>query len=94
MTLWWLSFCDSAKPAGEQFLGACIVPIDATLGPNDLVTAVRAAHALGCNPGGECVGLEIQEAMQPHVRPEWVGRLLTREECGELDREMSPHLPS
>ncbi len=47
MTMWWLSFCDPDAPTGEQFLGACIV--DAV----DEITAVRVAHILGINPGGE-----------------------------------------
>lgn len=46
-TRWWLSFCDPARPAGQQFLGACIVEAV------DEITAVKVAHALGINPGGE-----------------------------------------
>lgn len=30
MQTWWLSFCDTEKPAGQQFLGVVIVDVDET----------------------------------------------------------------
>lgn len=83
LSLWWLSFVDPDKappldqqvPGGPSFLGACIVP-----GAHWL-EAVNNAWALGCNPGGEVVGL-------PTTAPDssWIGRLLTREDIDQLDR--------
>lgn len=47
MALFWLSFCDPDKEPGSQFLGVVIVEGD------NSIDAVRQAHKLGCNPGGE-----------------------------------------
>lgn len=44
---WWLSFADSNKPKGEQFLGATIVKAG---GP---ASAIRRTHVLNINPGGQ-----------------------------------------
>ena len=76
---WWLSFCDASRPKGSRFLGACLVKA------RGFYTATLVAHALGCNPGGECQGtgpIPIESA----VRDGWADRLLTREECAEFDR--------
>ena len=48
--LWWLSFADT-----DGFRGVCLIEA-ATMRD-----AVRVAHLLGCNPGGEVVGQEIPE---------------------------------
>ena len=53
MGLWWLSFCDPAKPSGEQFLGVALVEAD------DLPSATRRAWREGCNPGGEIAGFDL-----------------------------------
>lgn len=45
---WWLSFCDTAKPEGQQFLGVVIVDVDErdkALGEMG-ATAIRASHGL------------------------------------------------
>jgi hypothetical protein len=47
-----LYFMDTEKPAGQKFLGACIVEA------YGLVTAIEKAHALGINPGGAVVDYE------------------------------------
>lgn len=67
---WWLSFCDTTRPKGEQFLGVAIVQA------GGIVSAVGEAHRLGCNPGGEVQGWPM-----PLVpAEEWRERLLSREE--------------
>lgn len=53
MTYWWLSFADGDRPAGAQFLGACIVQA------HGCFEAVRESHRLKINPGGfEDTGFE------------------------------------
>jgi hypothetical protein len=56
MTRWWLSFADATRPAGSQFLGICIVRAV------DMVSAIKVAHALGINPGGEVRGFVVDDA--------------------------------
>lgn len=66
----WLSFADPTRPAGEQFLGACIVEAP------DPISAVQMSWALGCNPGGE-----VKFAVLPMAPPEDKrGRLLGPDE--------------
>lgn len=80
--MWWLSFCDPKRPAGQQFLGVAIVA------GTDLVEATKNAWANECNPGGEVMGQKIDEVSARFVGPEWVNRLLTKEQCEFLDREV------
>lgn len=80
--LWWLSFCDPYKPAGSQFLGACLVRAP------DMIAAITRAHALGINPGGEVQGLEVPPqtpAKEALIAPR-VERLMSRGECEAFDR--------
>jgi hypothetical protein len=78
---WWLSFCNAELLEGRRFLGACIVK------GRGILSASSAARALGCNPGGEIKGVGPMSLDTPF--PEgWTERLLTREECGELERIM------
>lgn len=44
---WWLSFADSERPKGQQFLGAAVVEAPSHL------DAVLKSHRLSINPGGE-----------------------------------------
>ena len=74
--LYYLSFCDPDKPRGEQFLGACIVPA------SDIVTAVRVAHLLGCNPGGEVLGQPCGDG-EKLVKDHHIGRLMQKRELSE-----------
>lgn len=76
---WWLSFCDGDRPAGSQFLGACLVKASGFFG------ATMVARSLGCNPGGECQGLG-PIPLSVGVKGGWAERLLTRAECEEFDR--------
>jgi hypothetical protein len=55
MPLFWLSFCDPAKPEGSQFLGASIVETC------HYTLATREAWAQNCNPGGEVRITEISD---------------------------------
>lgn len=65
LTGWWyLSFAD------EVFRGACVVQAD------DLIPAVQLSHRLGCNPGGQVMGVPIPEGFLPG--PEYRNRLLAK----------------
>lgn len=55
---WWMSFADGAKPAGEQFLGVCIV-----YGP-DFEGAHSATWFYDLNPGGELLGQPIPKGLK------------------------------
>lgn len=80
---WWLSFADSSLPKGSQFLGACIV------GPaDDLARAAKLAWWVGINPGGEVMGKPIADETFVGIPVDWTARLLTRDECDELDEIM------
>ena len=69
MRYWWLSFVDADQPAGQRHLGCCIVLGDS------MIDAVRCAHMLDCNPGGEVVGCQIADAPA-----DMIGRMLTKDE--------------
>lgn len=45
---WWLSFCDSDRPTGQQSLGVVIVDVDAAdvARATSTATAIRASHGL------------------------------------------------
>lgn len=77
--MWWLSFCDGDRPAGEQFLGATIVPGES------MTEAVVNAHIIGCNPGGAVQGVEVPEHMEAYCKM-WIGRLLTKDDCAAFDK--------
>ena len=68
---WWLSFAGT-----EGFRGACVVG-----GVHDIVSAVRVAHALGINPGGEVLAVEIPERGLGTVEDGEIERLLTKQEA-------------
>ena len=76
--MWWLSFCDGNLPEGRQFLGCAIVP------GTCIATAAISAHALGCNPGGEVLGVAFPDDME--IPDGYAVRLLTKAEALELDR--------
>ena len=77
--LWWLSFCDGSLPKGSQWLGACIVHAETFL------DAVRVAHRLGCNPGGQVAGGEIPAVTHWLIRDGECGRLLSRDEANAFN---------
>jgi hypothetical protein len=70
---WWLSFADSAKPRGQQFLGVAIVP------GKDLFHALDVARLFGLNPGGEVIA--VRRGSPPE---EAKYHLLTEEEVKRL----------
>jgi hypothetical protein len=82
MKFWWLSFADPKRESGEQFLGAVISRA------HSFPEAIQVAHVLGCNPGGECKGVEIPEEMGLKINKTHIERLLTIEECKEVDGMM------
>lgn len=90
--LCWLSFADSKRPKGQQFLGACIVPMGETGDKReDYKVAIQNAWRLGCNPGGAVAFQPVPPTVEPHIKPEWIGRLLTREECEAFGEELKPN---
>jgi len=70
--LWWLSFCDTGSPQGDQFLGAVIVQAPT------LPAAVTRSHVLGVNPGGQ---VAVLGPMPARIGPEWRDRLLSKAEA-------------
>lgn len=74
MMLWYLSFAD------DGWLGCAFVH------GISIVDAAGAAHALGCNPGGEVLGGVVPTELQPPAR--WIGRLLTKADLRTIAREM------
>ncbi len=91
MSLFWLSFADATLPKGKQFLGACIVPGGDTGDlRTDLAMAIKEAWRLGCNPGGQVAHQRVPPTVAPHIGPQWLGRLLTREDAQRFDVELRP----
>ena len=84
----WLSFCDSDLPAGSQFLGCAIVP------GLDLITAIQAAHMLGCNPGGEVQGHPIPAKVAALIPGDRRGVLMDRPTIERFDAELGQQLRS
>lgn len=74
-SLWWMSFCDTDKPAGQEFLGVIVVE---DLGP---MHAISKAHELGINPGGQVMIVPVQPSS---IKPEHLNRLLAMEELLEM----------
>ena len=58
---WWLSFVDDRRPKGQKSLGISIVQ------GSTLEDAVRVAHRLGCNPGGEVAGKVLPAHLLPFM---------------------------
>ena len=77
-TYWWLSFVDSHRPVGQRHLGCCIVLGDS------MVDAIKCAHMLGCNPGGEVVGCEVAS-----VPADMIGRMLTPDELARYGERLT-----
>jgi len=89
--LWWISFADGTRPAGTQFLGACIVEAPTPEVATAFPIACLQAHFLGCNPGGEAQGMPLGPGAKERIAPRWLNRLLTRAECEAFDREHAPN---
>lgn len=80
--LWWLSFVDPKRAEGSKFLGACQVWADC------YINAVEGAHVLGCNPGGEVKGMDVDPRLSGLVPAEYVGVLMDRHTCEILEALM------
>lgn len=87
MAVWWLSFVEVNPVEGDSFLGACIVS------GGDHVDAVKTAHEFKCNPGGEVAIALIPNDTVPFIDSRWLYRLLSKEECAELDEEIQQTCP-
>jgi hypothetical protein len=77
--MWWLSFADD-----DGFRGACIVHGET------LEIALVASHQVGCNPGGEVMGVELPPESARLVRPERLGVLLDLKACEAVSVETDP----
>lgn len=76
MPWFYLSFADSAKPRGEQFLGATVVEAEHEL------LAIPRAWELGVNPGGEVKFFELPFITAediPTAAQKYVNKLVPRE---------------
>lgn len=67
----WISFCDTDRPKGQQFLGVVIMLA------KGLAHAVDRSWELGINPGGEIMSYETDGS---DIRPEHFDRLLSKDE--------------
>lgn len=74
-SLWWLSFCDTDKPTGQEFLGVIVVE---ELGP---MHAVNKTHELGINPGGQVMVVPVAA---DSIKPEHLNRLMLLPELQEM----------
>jgi hypothetical protein len=68
---WWLCFCDSFKPEGQQFLGVAVVE------GRTLRDAIERTQALGINPGGRVASVACTLFVPGTA---WRDRLLSRDE--------------
>ena len=75
---YWLSFVRE----GAGWLGAVVVQGDT------MVEAVKTAHALKINPGGEVVGVKLTMRQSARVGEKWRNRLLDAAACEALDHEV------
>ncbi len=75
--LFYLSFADSTRPVGTQWLGGCFVEA------KSLVGAIEEARRLGCNPGGEVMSLEVPLLERAHLKPGCYGVLLDEKQLRE-----------
>jgi len=79
MPCFWMSFCDTDKPNGEQFTGVVITI------SSDFESAVKKTHRLQINPGGEVASWEVPE---DDIPMHFFNRLLSKEQCDELEEIM------
>lgn len=95
---YWLSFLDEQRPAGQRFLGVCVVDVDAddaeavrdelivkfpnhAEGAEWIAAAIRAAHEMGCNPGGQVASVVV-----PASCPAPRNRLLSKADVERLEQ--------
>ncbi len=94
----WLSFADSNRPKGQQFLGVAIVEVtddDATAAQSGLprsaqpdaewiAAAAAKAWEMGCNPGGQVAAVDITDTPPTTPDPP-LYRLLSKAELRRLN---------
>jgi len=78
--LWWLSFADPDKPEGQRFIGVAVVPCDT----DTISRAADTAWKLGCNPGGEVLGMRLPDDIIERVPLAAIGCLLRGEQVSGL----------
>lgn len=66
--LWWLSFVKDGK-----FAGACQV------WATSYINAVKTAHLMGCNPGGDVQGMAAADNLARLVPQTYIGVLMDKE---------------
>jgi hypothetical protein len=85
---WYMSFADSSRPKGQQWLGACIVE------GYGLATATRRSWELGVNPGGGVLAGPIPPEAVEKFKDHFNKLYRTREELetvfGPADRVEGP----
>ncbi len=89
LPLWWLSFCDATKPAGSQFLGLVLVR------GVDMVQAVKVAHVLGINPGGQVSGIACDPAVLARLSfslEDFANRILDKREAETLAKDIATEI--
>lgn len=83
MSFFWMSFCDASLPKGSQFLGGLLIEAD------DFHAALLKSHRLLINPGGEVKAFEVKVPISESIEGEYANRLLTREECAGMEKDMA-----
>jgi hypothetical protein len=84
MTSFWLSYTEPLpEKQGLRFLGACLVEAPS------LRKAIITARDRGLDPGGKVKGVRVVPHILQLIGDPWKGRLLSRQCCRELDREMN-----
>lgn len=81
--LWWLSFAND-----DGCRGVCMIE------GASFIDAVTVSHRLGCNPGGQVVGVPIPAEGARKVAAHWKNRALTLAEMRAFDKEMLEKEPS
>ena len=87
-----LSFCDTQRPKGEQFLGVAIVAVPHLFEDDEgsaVKFAIRETHRLGINPGGEVLTFEVPPEGEQLAR-QHVHRLMERAELETIFGEGAP----
>lgn len=82
MSFFWMSFGDASLPKGSQFLGGLLIEAD------DFHAALLKSHRLLLNPGGEIKAFEIEVPIPESIEEEYADRLLTREQCADMEKDM------
>ena len=102
--VFWLSFCDSDRPKGQQFLGAAVIDVTAEEADEAAIevmlrfpfaqpdaewiaAAIKKAHRLGCNPGGEVATMELPPD-HPNLSRYTLGVLMDRATIERIDRDI------